>query len=135
MGNQSERIFEKFTPSQLEAAQTIDRDVLVRAGAGSGKTKTLAARFLHLLDEHRDWHPADITAVTFTRKAAREMQSRIRKNMMDIVLLSETEGEKQFWVVFFLFFTHQPRSFAYTPSSHVRKLWNGASTILWNLPL
>ena len=78
MGKQADKIINSLSPEQKEAARETGRDVLVRAGAGSGKTKTLVAHFLLLLDENRDWHPSDITAVTFTRKAAREMQSRIR---------------------------------------------------------
>lgn len=101
MGKQSNKIMAELSPNQREAAETIDRDVLVRAGAGSGKTKTLVARYLHLLDEHRDWLPADITAVTFTRKAAREMQSRIRQQMMELAYLPENAqdpDEKKFWL-------------------------------------
>ncbi len=99
MGKQKEVILKDLSPEQREAAETIDRDVLVRAGAGSGKTKTLVARYLLLLDENRTWHPSDITAVTFTRKAAREMQSRIRKQMMDLAYMQESdEDEKRFWL-------------------------------------
>ena len=99
MGNRTKEILENLSPAQKEAACEIRRDVLVRAGAGSGKTGTLVARYLFLLDENRTWHPADITAVTFTRKAAREMQSRIREKMM---ALAEKSGrdlqEKQYWL-------------------------------------
>ena len=99
MGKMRQAILDELSPRQQEAAGTIDRDVLVRAGAGSGKTKTLVAHYLLLLDEHRTWHPADITAVTFTRKAAREMQSRIRKEMMRLVRLAGIDiDEKRFWL-------------------------------------
>lgn len=99
MGKQFNAIMEALSPNQQTAAETIDRDVLVRAGAGSGKTKTLVARYLHLLDENRTWSPADITAVTFTRKAAREMQNRIRNQMMALAYQSENDPEeKQFWL-------------------------------------
>ena len=94
MGKQSNKIMAELSPNHRVAAETIDRDVLVRAGAGSGKTKTLVARYLHLLDEHRDWLPADITAVTFTRKAAREMQSRIRESVWS-EFVEETLFEEQ----------------------------------------
>ena len=99
MGKQKEMILKGLSPNQREAAESTDRDVLVRAGAGSGKTKTLVARYLLLLDENRAWSPADITAVTFTRKAAREMQSRIRTEMMNLARLSDTDSaEKQYWL-------------------------------------
>ena len=99
MGKQKEFILKGLSPNQREAAENTDRDVLVRAGAGSGKTKTLVARYLLLLDENRTWKPADITAVTFTRKAAREMQSRIRTEMMKLARLSGSDPEeKKFWL-------------------------------------
>ena len=99
MGKQKEVILKELSAKQREAAECTDRDVLVRAGAGSGKTKTLVARYLLLLDENRTWKPADITAVTFTRKAAREMQSRIRTELMKLSRLSEDDpDEKRFWL-------------------------------------
>ena len=99
MGKQKEIILKGLSPNQREAAESTACDVLVRAGAGSGKTKTLVARYLLLLDENRGWKPADITAVTFTRKAAREMQSRIRTEMMKLARLSDADpDEKKFWL-------------------------------------
>ncbi len=99
MGKQKNIILKGLSPSQREAAESTAVDVLVRAGAGSGKTKTLVARYLLLLDENREWKPADITAVTFTRKAAREMQSRIRTEMMKLARLSDSDpDEKKFWL-------------------------------------
>ena len=60
---------------QYEAATTIDGEVFILAGAGSGKTTTLVARVAYLLDEGI---PGDeILLLTFTNKAAREMKNRI----------------------------------------------------------
>ncbi len=99
MGKRTKEILDNLSLIQQEGAREIYSDVLVRAGAGSGKTKTLVARFLFLLDEHRTWHPADITAVTYTRKAAREMQSRIREQMMNLAVNSGDDiKEKQYWL-------------------------------------
>lgn len=61
---------------QRRAAMTLDRDVALAAGAGSGKTRTLVARYLHLLEQGHA--PGEIAAITFTEKAAREMRNRIR---------------------------------------------------------
>lgn len=61
---------------QVAAVRERDRDVIVRAGAGSGKTRTLAARYVALLDEGH--LPRALAAITFTEKAAREMRNRIR---------------------------------------------------------
>lgn len=102
MGSQRELIIngEKgngLSPAQRSAAEERGHDVIVRAGAGSGKTKTLVARYLLLLDENRDRLPSDIAAVTFTEKAGNEMRSRIRGEMSRLAEHSEDSGDKAYW--------------------------------------
>jgi ATP-dependent helicase/nuclease subunit A len=68
-----------LSAAQREAALTRGRDVAVTAGAGTGKTRTLVARFLSLLDDGLPLR--SVVAVTFTRKAAREMRNRVRQEI------------------------------------------------------
>lgn len=66
-----------LTDTQKEALK-LDQNVFVRAGAGSGKTSILVQRFLKILWENPDLKISQILAITFTKKAAGEMLSRIR---------------------------------------------------------
>ena len=64
--------------AQKEAVLHLDGPLLIVAGAGSGKTKVLTSRIAHIIREKKAY-PNQILSVTFTNKAAKEMQNRVSK--------------------------------------------------------
>jgi DNA helicase-2/ATP-dependent DNA helicase PcrA len=72
--------------AQKEAVLHLDGPLLIVAGAGSGKTKVLTSRIAHIINEKKAF-PTQILSVTFTNKAAKEMQSRV-----SAILNSEATG-------------------------------------------
>ena len=70
--------------NQKEAIIALDGPCLIIAGAGSGKTSVLTSRVVHIIKEKKAW-PNQILCVTFTNKAAREMQSRIMRLLREKV--------------------------------------------------
>ena len=75
-------IFDSLNESQRRAVTSAADTVAILAGPGSGKTQTLTARVVWLIN-HVGYHPQDIVVATFTVKAAREMKERIGKYLGD----------------------------------------------------
>ena len=84
------------SPEQIQPIQQRNQDIVVTAGAGTGKTRTLVARYLSLLEEKIPLR--EIVAITFTKKAAREMRNRIREEVR-VYLLSPSlnDEDKKYW--------------------------------------
>lgn len=66
----------QYNPDQLKAVKTVEGPLMILAGAGSGKTRTLIGRIQYLFEERRV-SPFQVLAVTFSNKAAKEMRERL----------------------------------------------------------
>ena len=76
MENSKLNYLKNLNKYQKKACMDLEGPCLIVAGAGSGKTRVLTSRVAHIINENKAW-PSQILCVTFTNKAAREMQNRI----------------------------------------------------------
>ena len=80
------------TPAQSDAIHILDQNLMVVAGAGSGKTRVLVERYINLLDQNPDWELGNLVAITFTREAALEMRNRVRQTLMNRLQHEDVES-------------------------------------------
>ena len=78
------------------AIATFDRNVVVTAGAGTGKTTLLVDRLVHLLLRHPDpLRITEIVALTFTNKAADEMKLRLRQRLQSYLAVALVDNRRR----------------------------------------
>ena len=73
-------ILDNLNDQQRHAVASEDQNIMVLAGAGSGKTRVLTTKLAYIISEKRAW-PNQILCVTFTNKAAKEMQNRVMQHI------------------------------------------------------
>lgn len=73
-------LFRGLNPRQVEAVKIVDKPLLVLAGAGSGKTRVLTQKIVHLII-NKQYNANSILAMTFTNKAATEMKNRVSRTL------------------------------------------------------
>ncbi|MGE5605060.1 MAG: UvrD-helicase domain-containing protein, partial [Bacteroidota bacterium] len=85
-----------LNPQQAAAVNLFDTDLVVTAGAGTGKTSVLTSKYLKLLEERRA-EVGEIVAITFTNKAAAEMRDRIRAAVREKLKVDNDSEEGNYW--------------------------------------
>ena len=87
----------ELTPEQAKAVGRRDGSLLVRAGAGTGKTTVLVERFVRAVTED-GIQVEQVLAITFTDKAAAEMKSRVRRRFLELGRREDARAAESAWV-------------------------------------
>jgi ATP-dependent exoDNAse (exonuclease V) beta subunit len=87
----------ELTPEQARAVGRRDGSLLVRAGAGTGKTTVLVERFVRAVTED-GIEVEQVLAITFTEKAAAEMKSRVRRRFLELGRREDARAAESAWV-------------------------------------
>ena len=78
--NSIDKLIQDLNKEQKEAVLNTEGPNLIVAGAGSGKTRVLTTRLIHIINQKKAW-ASQILCVTFTNKAAKEMQNRVMSHV------------------------------------------------------
>ena len=87
----------ELTPEQQRAVERRDGSLLVRAGAGTGKTTVLVERFVRAVTED-EVGVESILAITFTEKAAAEMRTRVRRRFLELGRREDARASESAWI-------------------------------------
>ena len=87
----------ELTPEQQRAVERRDGSLLVRAGAGTGKTTVLVERFVRAVTEDGT-AVEQVLAITFTEKAAAEMKSRVRRRFLELGRREDARAAESAWI-------------------------------------
>ena len=86
-----------LTPEQARAVERRDGSLLVRAGAGTGKTTVLVERFVRAVVD--DGAAVEsMLAITFTEKAAAEMKTRVRRRFLELGRREDARAAEGAWI-------------------------------------
>lgn len=93
----------RCTPQQLDVVTTVDKPLMVSAGAGSGKTFTLTQRIVYAMSKGEGGKPFldsidEVCAITFTKKAAAELRSRIKSLLVQEGFLEQAKIVDGAWI-------------------------------------
>lgn len=97
MNLQEQKLLDTLGLTDVQQSAVVSRDpvVLVTAGAGCGKTRTLVGRYLWAVEQGIP--PRRMAAITFTEKAAREMRNRVRSSINHMVQQAAQDRERSLW--------------------------------------
>ena len=85
-------------PGQLKCINTLDKPIVVAAGAGSGKTFTLTKRIVNALETHYVDDIGQVCAITFTNNAAAELKSRVKSALRACGMVEQSLKADDAWI-------------------------------------
>ena len=84
--NNIDKLIKNLNKEQMDAVLSTEGPNLIVAGAGSGKTRVLTTRLIHIINQKKAW-ANQVLCVTFTNKAAKEMQNRVMQHIKETLML------------------------------------------------